>query len=108
MSELLFEGYHVPQVAYGIDSLFSYNYNKSGEVGTSGLIISCGYHVTHIIPILNGQVHFKNSRRINVGGSHLTNFFHRLLQLKYPAHFAAITLSRAEVSFPLILLEIVY
>ena len=29
MSELLFECYHVPSVAYGIDGLFSLYYNQS-------------------------------------------------------------------------------
>lgn len=99
MSELLFEGYHIPKVAYGVDALFSYYYNNTFDLNTSGLLISCGYHVAHIIPILNGQTVLKNSRRINVGGSHLTSFLHRLLQLKYPAHFSAISLSRAEVSY---------
>ena len=32
MSELLFECYHVPSVAYGVDSLFSLQYNQPGNV----------------------------------------------------------------------------
>lgn len=96
MSELLFEGYHVPKVAYGVDSLFSFHYNNAMDLARTGFIISCGYHVTHLIPVLNGRAHLKHSRRINVGGGHLTSFLHRLLQLKYPVHFSAITLSRAE------------
>lgn len=55
-----------------------------------------GYHNMHIIPVLNGKVIFKNSRRINTGGQHVITFLHRLLQLKYPGHTAAITLGRAE------------
>lgn len=96
MSELLFEGYHIPRVAYGVDSLFSFHYNADTDSSSNGLIVSCGYHVTHLIPVLNGRAQLKHSRRINVGGNHLISFMHRLLQLKYPAHFSAITLSRAE------------
>lgn len=37
-----------------------------------------------------------NCKRINVGGSHAAAYMQRLLQLKYPAHQAAITPSRME------------
>lgn len=37
-----------------------------------------------------------NCKRVNVGGSHAAAYMQRLLQLKYPAHQAAITLSRME------------
>ncbi|CAH2043689.1 unnamed protein product, partial [Iphiclides podalirius] len=59
MSELLFEGYGVPAVSYGIDSLFSM---------------------------------YKN----DIGGSEITCYLHKLLQLKYPVHVNAITMSRIE------------
>ena len=91
MSELLFECYNVPSVAYGVDCLFSYEYNKCQ---IDGLIINIGYHTTHIIAILDGK---KIARRINVGGYHIVSYMHRLLQLKYPVHVNAITPRRAEV-----------
>ncbi|GJQ83179.1 Arp5 [Trypoxylus dichotomus] len=95
MSELLFECYTVPGVSYGIDSLYSYNYSdKPPEEDV--LIVSLGYHTIHIIPVLDGEIIFENSRRINTGGFHVVSFLHRMLQLKYPAHTNAITLSRAE------------
>lgn len=96
VSELLFECYKVPGVAYGVDSLFSLSQNKC-EVGSS-LVISIGYQSTHILPVVEGSVDWAHCRRIDIGGCHITGFLHRLLQLKYPSHFAAITLSRAEVS----------
>lgn len=95
MSELLFECYGVPSVCYGVDGIFSFRYNH--PKCSTALIINCGYHTTHILPVINNQVDPTRSRRINVGGIHILNYLHRLLQLKYPAHFAAITLSRAEV-----------
>ena len=95
MGVLLFECYNVPLVAYGVDSLFSYRHNK---YKSDGLIISIGYHTTHIIPVIKGKVDCANTRRINVGGYHITSYMHRLLQLKYPVHVNAITPSRAEVN----------
>lgn len=38
----------------------------------------------------------KNCKRINLGGCQAAVYLQRLLQLKYPGHFAAITLSRME------------
>ena len=68
------------------------------NTGTSdGLILSSGYQSTHILPMIQGKVDSKQCMRINIGGAHSITFMHRLLQLKYPAHFAAINLSRAEV-----------
>lgn len=93
MTELLFECYNIPAVTYGIDALFSCRHNQISE---TCLIVNCGYHSTHIIPVLNGKVVLDKTRRINVGGFHVISFLQRLLQLKYPAHGAAITISRVE------------
>ena len=93
MSELLFECYNVPSVCYGIDSLYSFHKN---QIGNDGLIISFGFHTTHVIPLLNGNIVAEKARRINIGGYHIINFLYKLLQLKYPVHVNAITLSRAE------------
>ena len=94
MAELLFECYNVPSVAYGVDCLFSYQHNNCAS---DGLIISIEYHATHIIPVIDGKADISKAKRINLGGFHITSYMHRLLQLKYPAHVNAITLSRAEV-----------
>ncbi|XP_060045953.1 actin-related protein 5 isoform X2 [Erinaceus europaeus] len=96
MSELLFECYGIPKVAYGIDSLFSFYHNKPKNLFSSGLVISSGYQCTHILPILEGRLDAKNCKRINLGGSQAAGYLQRLLQLKYPGHLAAITLSRME------------
>lgn len=64
MSELLFEGYGVPAVCYGIDSLFSMYKNQIGE---NALIVNCGYHTIHLIPVLRGKVIYEHARRINLG-----------------------------------------
>lgn len=95
MSELLFECYGVPSVCYGIDSLFAYHHFQT-KPECDALIVSFGYHTIHVIPVLNNETIFANTRRLNIGGYHVTSFLYRILQLKYPAHTTAITLSRAE------------
>uniref|UniRef100_A0A131XM87 Actin-related protein 5 n=1 Tax=Hyalomma excavatum TaxID=257692 RepID=A0A131XM87_9ACAR len=95
MSELLFEHYHVPQVLYGIDALFSLHHNSTKKT-ENALVLSFGHHTTHIIPILNGRVDIENSKRISLGGNNITVYLQRLLQLKHPHLTAAVTLSRAE------------
>lgn len=46
--------------------------------------------------LLWGRLDAKNCKRINLGGSQAAGYLQRLLQLKYPGHLAAITLSRME------------
>lgn len=94
MSELLFESYDVPSIGYGVDALFSFHQNHPSK--SDGLIISLGYHTTHVIPVLNGIACSDKVRRINLGGFHMITYMHRLLQLKYPVHTTAVTLSRIE------------
>ncbi|KAJ7331949.1 hypothetical protein JRQ81_014129 [Phrynocephalus forsythii] len=96
MSELLFECYQVPKVSYGVDSLYSFYHNKRQGWPCSGLIVSSGYQCTHILPVLDGRLDARNCKRINLGGCQASMYLQRLLQLKYPGHFAAITLSRVE------------
>lgn len=93
MSELLFECYDIPSVSYGIDSLFSFQHNQTGG---NGIIISFGYYTIHVIPVLDGKMYADKTRRINLGGFHMITFLHRLLQLKYPVHTNAISISRVE------------
>ena len=100
MSELLFEVYRVPKIAFGVDCLFSYRYNyqKSQALAncTDCFVVNSGAHSTHIIPILDGKVDLSHTKRINLGGSHTLNFLHRFLQLKYSQHQGAILLSKMQ------------
>lgn len=94
MSELLFECYGIPSVTYCVDGLLSYHRNNHDK--HDGLLVNIGNYTTHIIPILNGCADPGSSRRIRMGGLHLTKFLWRWLQLRFPQHLNAITLSRAE------------
>ncbi|KAF7652498.1 hypothetical protein LDENG_00096090 [Lucifuga dentata] len=99
MSELLFECYGVPHMSYGIDGLYSFYYNNSQrnlQAPHTGIILSSGYHCSHILPVINGRLDAVNCKRVNVAGSQAASYLQRLLQLKYPGHLGAITLSRME------------
>ncbi|XP_045913588.1 actin-related protein 5 [Micropterus dolomieu] len=99
MSELLFECYCVPYVSYGVDGLYSFYHNnirRSLQPPHTGLVLSSGYHCSHVLPVINGRFDAVNCKRVNVAGSQAASYLQRLLQLKYPGHLAAITLSRVE------------
>jgi len=96
MSELLFECYHVPQVSYGVDSLFSHYQNHSDPERANAMIVDCGYQSTHILTVLDGRIQPNHCRRINIGGGYVDWYLQRLLQLKYPCHVNAITMGRVE------------
>lgn len=62
MSELLFEGYGVPSVSYGVDSLFSFYANNKNKK-EDGIVISAGNTATHIIPVLGGRGAMDRAKR---------------------------------------------
>jgi len=92
MTELLFECYSAPSLAYGIDSLFSYRYNK----GKSGLIVSSSHTSTHLIPVLNSKPVMASVTRLNWGGSQGAEYLLKLLKLKYPTFPGKFTDYQAE------------
>lgn len=81
MNELLFECYQAPKVSYGIDSLFSYNFNQ----GRSGLLVSSAYTATHVIPVYESRPILSHATRLNWGRWQSADYLHKLLRLKYPA-----------------------
>ena len=87
MTELLFECYTAPSVAYGIDSLFSYRHNK----GTSGLVISSSHSSTHVVPVLGSKAIMSSVSRLNWGGSQSAEYLMKLLRLKYPGFTGKMT-----------------
>lgn len=92
MSEILFECYGAPSVAYGIDSLFSYNYNG----GRNGLVVSSSYTSTHLIPVIESKALLPQATRLNWGRSQSAEYLLKLLKLKYPAFPGKISDPQAE------------
>ncbi|KAF2086742.1 actin-like ATPase domain-containing protein [Saccharata proteae CBS 121410] len=92
MSEILFELYGAPSVAYGIDSLFSYHYNG----GNNGLVVSSSYTSTHLLPVTNGKAMLSQATRLNWGRLQSADFLQKLLRLKYPTFPGKLTDIQAE------------
>lgn len=92
MSEILFECYGAPSVAYGIDSLFSYSYNG----GKTGLVASSSYTSTHLIPVVNSKALLSQSTRLNWGRFQCAEYLLKLLRLKYPSFPGKISDPQAE------------
>ncbi|KAK4991133.1 Actin-related protein 5 [Elasticomyces elasticus] len=80
MSELLFELYGVPSVAYGIDSLFSYAYNR----GHNGIVVSSSYMSTHLIPVIDSKPLLAHATRLDWGRCQSAEYLMKLLKAKYP------------------------
>lgn len=62
MSELLFEGYGVPSVAYGVDALFSAHHNLGSCEDV--LIVSAGHQTAHVLPVLGGRCDVSHCKRL--------------------------------------------
>lgn len=80
--QLLFECYGVPQVTFGIDSLFSFYANNSPT--STGLVINSGNEDTSVIPVINGRGVLSEAKRIDWGGRQSIDYLKSLLSLKYP------------------------
>ncbi|GAO16768.1 hypothetical protein UVI_02057850 [Ustilaginoidea virens] len=92
MTEIIFECYGAPSLAYGIDSLFSYRHNK----GNTGLVISSSFTSTHVIPVYNAKAMLGQAIRLNWGGYHGAEYLLKLIRLKYPAFSGKLNISQAE------------
>ncbi|KAL8652031.1 MAG: hypothetical protein Q9226_004439 [Calogaya cf. arnoldii] len=92
MTELLFECYSAPSIAFGIDSLFSYRFNK----GRNGLVVSSSHTATHLIPVLDSKPVLSSATRLNWGGYHGADYLLKLLKLKYPSFPGKLTEYQAE------------
>ncbi|KAK2606116.1 Actin-related protein 5 [Conoideocrella luteorostrata] len=92
MTEILFECYGAPSVAYGIDSLFSYRQNK----GNTGLVVSSSSTSTHVIPVYNAKAMLGQAIRLNWGGYHGAEYLLKLIRLKYPTFSGKLNVSQAE------------
>lgn len=92
MTELMFECYSATSLAYGIDSLFSYKYNK----GVTGLIVSSSHTSTHLIPMLSSKAIMSSVTRLNWGGYQGADYLLKLIKLKYPSFPGKITDAQSE------------
>ena len=96
MTEIIFECYGAPGLTYGIDSLFSYRYNK----GKTGLVVSSSYSSTHLIPVYDSKAMLAQATRLNWGGWHAAEYLLKLIRLKYHYGFPG-KLSSSQAEFML-------
>ncbi|KAF8640654.1 hypothetical protein AX17_000311 [Amanita inopinata Kibby_2008] len=105
-SELMFELYSVPSLAYCVDGIMSFHQNncKTSEqkpFTADGLVVSFNTASTSVIPVLNGKGILSHCKRfclttpdiaacltphdrIPWGGSQASDYLLKLVQLKYP------------------------
>jgi actin-related protein 5 len=92
MTEIIFECYSASSLAYGIDALFSYDYNN----GKTGLVVSSSHSSTHLIPVLNSKAMLTQATRLNWGGLQSAEYLLKLLRLKYPTFPGKVNSSQME------------
>ncbi|KAG8690577.1 Nuclear actin-protein involved in chromatin remodeling [Ceratobasidium sp. 423] len=92
-SELLFEAYGAPSVAYGLDSLMSLHYNAGtpNQALMDSLVVSFNTSSTSVIPVSGGRALLGHARRIPYGGSQASELLLKLAQVKYPSFPAKVT-----------------
>lgn len=103
ISELLFETYSAKRLTYFVDGLASYYFNFGSDPKIDTVMVSLGYHTTHLIPISNGEYIPSACRRVSVGGSCVSWYLQKLLSLKYPCHADKLNIAVAEVVLFLII-----
>mmetsp|Transcript_25704 Transcript_25704/g.45056 ORF Transcript_25704/g.45056 Transcript_25704/m.45056 type:complete len:686 (-) Transcript_25704:6942-8999(-) len=79
--ELAFECYGVPSISFGVDGLLSWKYNCPDT--KNALIVNYGHTTTHVLPIVNSKFVSNFSRRINLGGSSVTESLMKTLQTRF-------------------------
>ncbi|EIN13328.1 actin-like ATPase domain-containing protein [Punctularia strigosozonata HHB-11173 SS5] len=98
-SELMFELYSVPSLAYCVDAMMSFYKNNIPSPPTpfraDGIAVSFNTASTSVIPILQGKGILSHAQRIPWGASQATDYLLKLLQLKYPTFPTRLTSSQA-------------
>ncbi|KAL0945578.1 hypothetical protein HGRIS_014738 [Hohenbuehelia grisea] len=83
-SELMFEQYSVPSLAYCVDGVMSFYQNNLPSTSADGLAISFNTASTSVIPILQGKGIMSHAKRIPWSASQASEYLLKLIQLKYP------------------------
>jgi actin-related protein len=65
-SELLFECYGAPSVAYAVDSLLSLSRNSPAASRRDGLVVSFNTASTSVIPVLDGAGVLSQAKRLEI------------------------------------------
>ncbi|OBZ79113.1 Actin-like protein arp5 [Grifola frondosa] len=94
-SELMFEQYSVPSLAFCVDSMMSFYHNNlpalSNPFTSDGLVVSFNTASTSVIPILSGKGLMSHAKRMPWGAMQSTDYLMKLIQLKYPTFPTRVT-----------------
>ena len=131
-SELMFELYSVPSLAYAVDAVLSFYHNNlpspsSSPHTASGLAISFNTSSTSVIPILKGKgimsqakrcgfylltlpgvLADHRSRSIPWGSQQASEYLLKLVQLKYPTFSTRVTAAHTNVCTYFFIQVVVY
>ncbi|KAH9949526.1 actin-like ATPase domain-containing protein [Amylocystis lapponica] len=98
-SELMFEQYSVPSLAYCVDGMMSFYHNNLSNppapFTSDGLVVSFNTASTSIVPILNGKGIMSHAKRIPWGAAQSTDYLLKLIQLKHPTFPTRVTSAQA-------------
>ncbi|KIK66134.1 hypothetical protein GYMLUDRAFT_70347 [Collybiopsis luxurians FD-317 M1] len=101
-SELMFELYSVPSLAYCVDGIMSFYQNNhpvgsppSDTFSSDGIVVSFNTASTSVIPILNGKGILSHAKRIPWGASQSADYLLKLIQVKYPNFPTRVTATQA-------------
>ncbi|KAF8060887.1 chromatin remodeling complex subunit [Lyophyllum atratum] len=98
-SELMFEQYSVPSLAYCVDGVMSFYQNSltstQDPFTSDGLVISFNTAATSVIPVLNGKGIMSHAKRIPWGASQASEYLLKLIQLKYSSFPTRVTSSQS-------------
>ncbi|KAJ3826572.1 chromatin remodeling complex subunit [Lentinula raphanica] len=101
-SELMFELYSVPSLAYCVDGIMSFYQNDQSTEKpfiSDGLVVSFNTASTSVIPVLNGKGMLTHAKRIPWGASQATDYLLKLIQMKYPNFPTRVSVAQANWMF---------
>ncbi|PCH33044.1 chromatin remodeling complex subunit [Wolfiporia cocos MD-104 SS10] len=94
-TELMFEQYRVPSVAYCVDSVMSFYHNNRPSApapfAADGLVVSFNSASTSVVPVMGGRGLMSHAKRIPWGANQATDYLLKLIQLKYPTFPTRVT-----------------
>ncbi|GJE94232.1 actin-like protein Arp5 [Phanerochaete sordida] len=102
-SELLFELYSVPSLAFGVDSVMSFYHNNLPTppipFTSDGVVVSFNTASTSVIPILQGKGLMSYAKRIPWGATQANEYLLKLIQLKHPTFPTRVTTAQTNWLF---------
>ncbi|BGP18453.1 Actin-related protein 5 [Rhodosporidiobolus nylandii] len=99
MTELLFESYSTPSVAFSIDPLMALYSSSPAPGSADALVISSSTASTSVIPVLGGRGVLEGAKKLAWGGAQAAEYMLKLMQLKYPAFPGRLTSYQAGIIY---------